>query len=146
MPISKFGLSEQRNDDDSFHRWNGIMRNYVYENALCRVATDFDARLCKIRRVALPVDDDDVVNKRFMQQNTQILKDRQDEIEKNMQILKNGQDEIEKNITSLQTNRQFMLKYLQENIQTFKNQLNLLEKKMTTLQNNMQGKTAHRTE
>jgi len=63
------------------------VRNYVYENALCRVATDFDARLCNIRRVTLPVDDDDVVNKRFMQQNMQ-------------QILKNGQDEIEKNITS----------------------------------------------
>jgi len=66
MPISKFGLSDQRNDDDSFHRWNGIMRNYVYENTLCRVATDFDARSCKIRRVALPVDDDDVINKRFV--------------------------------------------------------------------------------
>jgi len=48
------------------------MRNY--ENALCRVTTDFDAKLCKIRRVALPVDDDDVVNKRFVQQNMQILK------------------------------------------------------------------------
>jgi len=75
-----------------------MMRNYIYENALCRIATDFDARLCKIRRIALPIDDDDVVNKRFVQQN--------------MQILKNGQDEIEKNITSLQTNRQFMLKYV----------------------------------
>jgi len=104
----------------------------VYENALCRVATDFDARSCKIRRVALPVDDDDVVNKRFVQQNIQILKDRQ--------------DEIEKNITSLQTNRLFMQKYLQENIRIFQDQLNLLEKKMTTIQNNIQAKTAHRTE
>jgi len=43
---------------------------------------------CEIRRVALSVDDDDddVVNKQFMQQNMQILKDRLDEIEKNMQI------------------------------------------------------------
>jgi len=57
------------------------MRKYVSENALCRVATDFDAGLCKIRRVALPIDDDDVVNKRFVQQNMQILKDRQDEEE-----------------------------------------------------------------
>jgi len=104
----------------------------VYENALCRVATDFDARLCKIRRVALPVDDDDVVNKRFVQQS--------------MRILKGWQDEIEKKITSLQINRQIMLKYVQEIIQTFKNQLNLLEKKMTTLQNNIQIKTTHRTE
>jgi len=39
------------------------MRNYVYENALCHVAADFDARLYKIRRVALPVDDDDIANK-----------------------------------------------------------------------------------
>jgi len=105
------------------------MRKYVYENALCRVATDFDARLCKIRRVALPIDEDDVVNKRFMHQNMQILKDQQ--------------DEIEKNITSLQTNREFMLKYLQENIQTFQDQLNLLEKKITTIQNNIQG-SSHR--
>jgi len=108
------------------------MRNYVYENALCRVATDFDARLCKIRRVALSVDDDDVINKRFVQQN--------------MQILRNGQDEIEKQITLLQINRQFALKYLQENIQTFKDHLNLLEKKMITFQNNIQLKTTHRTE
>jgi len=85
------------------------MRNYVYENALRRVATDFDARLCKIR--VLPVDDDDVVNKWFVQQNMQILKNRQDEIEKNMQILKNAQDEIE-NITSFQINRQFMYVYV----------------------------------
>jgi len=45
------------------------MRNYVYENALCRVATDFHARMCKIRRVALSVDGDDVANKRFVQQS-----------------------------------------------------------------------------
>jgi len=66
------------------------MRNYVYENALCRVATDFDARLCKIRRVALPIDDDDdIINKRFMQRNMQILKDRQDEIEKKIMLRPN---------------------------------------------------------
>jgi len=49
-----------------------------------------------------------------------------------MQILKDRQDETEKKITSLQSNRQFLLKYVQENIQTFKDQLNLLEMKMTT--------------
>jgi len=48
----------------------------VYENALCCVATDFDVRLYKIQRVVLPVDDDDVANKRFMQQSMRILKDR----------------------------------------------------------------------
>jgi len=50
-----------------------------------------------------------------------------------------------KKTTSLQTNRLFMQKYLQENIQTFENQLNL-EKKIITIQNNIQGKTTHRTE
>jgi len=87
MPISKFGLSEQRNDDDLYHRWNGIMRNCVYENVLCRIATDFDVRLCKIQRVALPVDDDDVANKRFVQQSMQILKNRQNEIESKLRSL-----------------------------------------------------------
>jgi len=57
--------------------------------------------------------------------------------------VKDWQDEIEKKITSLQTNRQIMLKYVQENIQIFKDQLNLLENKMTTLQNNIQVKTTH---
>jgi len=104
----------------------------MYENALCRVVTDFDARLCKIRRVALSIDDDNVVNKRFVQQNMQILKDLQ--------------DEIEKKITSLENIRQIMLKYVQKNIQTFKDHLNLLEKKMTTIQNNIQLKTTHCTE
>jgi len=96
----------------------------VYENVLYRVVTDFDARLCKIRRVALPVDD---VNKRFV----------------SIQILKDRQDEIEKKITLFQTNRQIMLKYVQENFQTFKDQSNLLEKKMTTLQNSIQDDSSH---
>jgi len=130
MPISKFGLSEQRNDDDdSYHRWNGIIRNYVYENALCRVATDFDARLCKIRRVALPVDDDDVANKRFVQQSMQILKDRQNEIESKLE--------------SLQNSATISLNYMQQSLQTFKDQLILIDKKMTTLQNSVQVKMTH---
>jgi len=66
------------------------MRNYVYENALCRVAMDFDARLCKIRRVALLVDGDDVANKRFVQQNMQILEDRQNEIENKLGLLQSS--------------------------------------------------------
>jgi len=54
----------------------------VCDNALCVVAADFDAKSHKIRRVALPIDDGDAVNKRYMQQSMQILKDRQDEIER----------------------------------------------------------------
>jgi len=93
MPISKFGLSEQRNDDDS------SLEQYDEKLYIRKRSVSHRYRLrCEIRRIALPIDDDDVVNKRFVQQN--------------MQILKNGQDEIEKNITSLQTNRQFMLKYV----------------------------------
>jgi len=52
-----------------------------------------------------------------------------------MQILKDRQDEIEKKITLLQNIRQIMLKYARE-YQTFKDQLNLLETKMITIQNN----------
>jgi len=129
MPISKFGLSEQRNDDDLYHRWNGIMRNYVYENALCRVVTDFDARLCKIRRVALPEDDDDVANKRFVQQSMQNLKDQQTEIDSKLE--------------SLRSNATISMNYMQQSLQTFTDQLNLIEKKMATLQNSVQVKTYH---
>jgi len=82
------------------------MRNYVYENALCRVATDFDARLCKIRCVALPVNDNDVVNERFVQQSMQILKDRQ--------------NEIENKLDSLQSSATISLNYVQQSLQTFK--------------------------
>jgi len=56
----------------------------VRDNALCMGAADFDAKLRKIRRVALPVDDDDVANERYVLQSVKILKDRQDEIEKNI--------------------------------------------------------------
>jgi len=78
----------------------------VYENALCRVATDFDARLCKIRCVALPVNDNDVVNERFVQQSMQILKDRQ--------------NEIENKLDSLQSSATISLNYVQQSLQTFK--------------------------
>jgi len=59
--------------------------------------------LCKIRRVTLPVDEDDVANKQYVQQSIQILKDRQDEIKKKI---------------TFQSNGQIMLKCAQENIQT----------------------------
>jgi len=64
----------------------------VYENILCRVATDFDARLCKIRRVTLPVDDDDVANKQLVQQSMQVLKNRLDEIESKLESLRSNAD------------------------------------------------------
>jgi len=91
------------------------MKNYVYENTLCRIATDFDAGLCKIRCVTLPVDGDDIANKQFVQQSMQILKDRQNEIESKLGLLQNSAD--------------ISLNYMQQSMQTFKNQLNLIERK-----------------
>ena len=84
MPINKFGLSLERSGAEPYYQWNGLLRNYVRDNALCVVTADFDARLRKIRCVALPVDDDDVANKQYVQQNIQILNDRQEEFEKKM--------------------------------------------------------------
>jgi len=43
---------------------------------------NFNAKLRKIRRVALPVDDGDVANKRYVLQSVQILKDQHDELTK----------------------------------------------------------------
>jgi len=43
---------------------------------LCVIATDFDARSRKIRRIVLPVDDGDAANKHYVLQSVQILKDR----------------------------------------------------------------------
>jgi len=97
---------------------------------LC-VTADFDTRLCKIRRVALLVDDDDVANKRFVQQSMQILRDRQ--------------NEIENKLDTLQSSTTISLNYVQQSLQTFKDQLNLIEMKLT-LQNSMQLKMTHHPE
>jgi len=56
----------------------------------CIVAIDFDAKLRKIRRVALPVDDTDAANKRYMQQSVQDLKNRLNEIERKIVALQNN--------------------------------------------------------
>ena len=55
---------------DPYYQWSGLIRNYVRDNALCIVATDFDAKSRKIRHVALPVDDGEVANKRYVQDCT----------------------------------------------------------------------------
>jgi len=52
------------------------------------MGADFDAKSRKIRRIALPVDNDDVANKRYVLQSVKILKDRQDKMEKRSNALK----------------------------------------------------------
>jgi len=75
MPINKFGTSLRKSGAESYYQWSGLFRNFVRNNALCMGATNFDAKSCKIRRIALPVDDDDVANKRYVLQSVKILKD-----------------------------------------------------------------------
>jgi len=48
MPINKFGLFKRRNDDDDSYLWNKV-RNYMRNNALCRVATDYNAKIRRVR-------------------------------------------------------------------------------------------------
>ena len=55
------------------------MRHYVRNNALCRVATDYDAKSHKIRRVAQPEADTDAVNKLYVEQCLKTLKNQQKE-------------------------------------------------------------------
>ena len=87
MSINKFGTSLERGGAGSYYQWSGLVRNYVRDNALCMVTTDFDAKSRKIRRVAQPVDDSDAANKRYVQQTVKILKDRQNEIERKIETL-----------------------------------------------------------
>lgn len=68
-------------------------------------AADFDAKSRKIRRVALPVDDGDAVNKRYMQQNVQMLKDRQVEIERKIAALQNKVDNMLNEIRQVMAHR-----------------------------------------
>jgi len=105
MPINKFGISLGGSGVESYYQWSGLVRNYVRDNALCMTASDFDAKSRKIRRVALPVDDGDAVNKRYMQQNVQMLKDRQDEIETKIAALQNKVDIMLNEIRQVLTHR-----------------------------------------
>jgi len=98
MPINKFGISLGRSGVEPYYQWNGLVKDYVRDNAFCIVAANFDARSRKIRRVALPVDDNDAANKQYVLQSVQILKDRQDEIEKKIV-------ELQDNVRILMTHR-----------------------------------------
>ena len=88
MPINKFGLSLGGGSESHYQR-RGLLRNYVRDNALYIVAADFDTKSRKIRW-ALPIDDVDAANKRYVQQSVQDLKDRLNEIERKIAVLQNN--------------------------------------------------------
>jgi len=97
MPINKFGLFERRNDAiDTSDRWGKVVTSYLRQNALCRVATDYDARSRKIRRVAQPEADTDAVNKLYVEECVKTLKNQQKESDEKLTA-------FEKDVRALQT-------------------------------------------
>ena len=83
------------------------MRNFVRDNALCRTATDFDARLRKIRRVAQPEADGDAVNKLYVDQFFKMLSNQRKEsdekltaFEKDLQTLRTAVNELRHSTTA----------------------------------------------
>lgn len=95
MPINKFGLFERKNDATNDH-WDRFMRSYVREKALCRIATDYDARSRKIRHVAQPEADTDAVNKLYLEQCIKTLMNQQKQSDEKLTAL-------EKDVRALQT-------------------------------------------
>lgn len=102
MSINKFGLS-LGTPNNSYYQWNGLLRNYVRDNALCQTASGFDARSRKIRRVAQPEDDTDAANIQYVKIHVKPLEDRLEELEKkiitletNVQTLQIMMDEMQK--------------------------------------------------
>jgi len=80
MPINKFGLFERRDEAISTSdHWSKLVTSYLRQNALCCIATDYDARSRKIRRVAQPEADTDAVNKLYVEQCVKTLKNQQKE-------------------------------------------------------------------
>jgi predicted RNase H-like nuclease (RuvC/YqgF family) len=96
MPINKFGLFEQRNDAAESNHLSRLVTSYVHQNALCRVATDYDARSRKIRRVAQPEADTDAVNKLYLEECIKMLRHQQKELDERLTAL-------EKDVRALQT-------------------------------------------
>ena len=73
MSINKFGVSLEKSGVArmDYYKLNGVLRNYMRDNALCVVGADFDAKSRKIRRVAQPVADTHAVNKLNVQNSVQ---------------------------------------------------------------------------
>jgi len=89
MSINKFGLFERRNDatPGTSDHWYRLIRRCVRKNALHRVATDYDARSRKIRRVAQPEADTDAVNKLYLEQCFKTLMIQQKESDEKLTAL-----------------------------------------------------------
>jgi len=91
MPIDKFGQFERRNDAIGNNtRWRGMLRRFVRENALCRNATDFDAKSLKIRCVGEPEADTDAINKRYLEQRVETLTNRLKELNDRIDVLRDA--------------------------------------------------------
>ena len=90
MPINKFGssLDKSRSAGSAsimdYYKWNGLLRNYVRDNALCRSSADFDAKSLKIRCVAQPEADTDAVNKLYVENIITTLVQKHEEFKKNL--------------------------------------------------------------
>ena len=88
MPINKFGVSLEKNGAVrmDYYKWNGVLRNYMRDNALCVVGADFDAKSRKIRRVAQPLADTDAVNKLYVEKSIKFLRQQQEELERKLAV------------------------------------------------------------
>ncbi|EFN60884.1 hypothetical protein EAG_09271 [Camponotus floridanus] len=73
-PIRSVSLEISTSD-----HWGKLVTSYLRQNALCRVATDYDARSRKIRRIAQPEADTDAVNKLYGEERVKRLKNQQKE-------------------------------------------------------------------
>lgn len=88
MSINKFGVSLEKSGAArmDYYKWNGVLRNYMRDNALCVAGADFDAKSRKIRRVAQPTADSDAVNKLYMEKSIKLLREQQEELERKLVV------------------------------------------------------------
>ena len=108
MPINKFGFSLHKSEVGSstmnYYTLNGLLRNYVRDNALCRSIDDFDAKTRKIRRVAQPEADSDAVNKQYVDQVVKSSIDQHVEefVKKQSRWIEQESHALRKRITALE--------------------------------------------
>lgn len=89
-----------------YYKWNGMLRNYVRSNALCLIASDFDAKLRKIRHVAPPELASDAANKLYVENSIKTIRERQENIDKRL-------NSFQHEIHALQNEIRKILQYVQ---------------------------------